>query len=191
MESAVLDARVLYPISLYDTLLPLTPMRCFRAPLPFDRLTLLVLRLHRPVEAKFDLFPDRRWRLFDRWVADAVVNRCAGRQCAVGGDRALATIRGGLSAREERRDEYDLHPCGSDSGCDAADPRRVQGVSEDGCLVGPSPPLPDLWSRRLLRLVAEQARHQALPRDAASTDPIVRTRRRLDLVLHRRGGDGA
>src|SRR5690242_6408008 len=44
--------------------------------------------------------------------------------------------------------------------------------------------------RRMLRRLAQPARHRAPSRRRAPTDPIARARRRLDLVLRRRGGDG-
>src|SRR3954447_11254081 len=66
------------------------------------------------------------------------------------------------------------------------DPDWLRGVPEDGQRLGATPPLPFLWPRRVLRLVAEQARHRALPQDQASRDPDLRARGRLEVVLRRR-----
>src|SRR6266404_1863660 len=46
-------------------------------------------------------------------------------------------------------------------------------------------------ARRVLRLVSQQARHETLPQDKASDHPLLRARRGLDVVLHRRTGGRA
>ena len=45
-----------------------------------------------------------------------------------------------------------------------------------------------LRPRRLLRLVEEQTRHEALPVDDPSGHPVVRKRGRLEVVLRRQNG---
>src|SRR3954470_17151069 len=57
--------------------------------------------------------------------------------------------------------------------------------------LGASAAVPHLWQRRLLRRLEEQARDEALPFHQPSDRHIDRARRGLELVLHRRGGDGA
>ena len=55
----------------------------------------------------------------------------------------------------------------------------------NGRLVGSTPALSRMRSRRLLRLIEEQARHEALSPLEASGDPIVRAGRPMALVLRR------
>ena len=64
---------------------------------------------------------------------------------------------------------------------------RLQGVPRDGSALAPPAPLPRVRARRLLRLVAEHARDEALPRHRASPRPLVRARRGVVVVLRRRG----
>src|SRR4029077_16994613 len=66
-----------------------------------------------------------------------------------------------LSFRGSREASHDpdLHASRPGEGCEAAHAGRVRGVPQDGQLVGPSPALPCLRPRRLLRPVTEQARH--------------------------------
>src|SRR6185437_3856308 len=60
-------------------------------------------------------------------------------------------------------------------------------MPQDRRSLGPSPPLPHLRPRRLLRLFAQHPRHQALPCHQASGGPLHRAGRELALVL--RGQD--
>ena len=67
---------------------------------------------------------------------------------------------------------------------------RTKGCEE--CLkmgeqMAASAHVPGVRPRGLLRLIAESPRAGAFPRDAAPADPVRRARRRLALVLHRRG----
>src|SRR5262245_11236264 len=58
----------------------------------------------------------------------------------------------------------------------------------DGGALGSSPPLHRMRARRLLRQLAEQARDCTLPREVAPDRAVVRTRRRLVLLLRGRRG---
>src|SRR6185295_10811540 len=60
---------------------------------------------------------------------------------------------------------------------------RLPGMPGDGRYLGPSAGVPQLWSYRLLRFLEKQTRHETLPRDQTSHRAILRTRRRLALVL--------
>src|SRR2546429_5928358 len=59
-------------------------------------------------------------------------------------------------------------------------------MSEDGGHVGSPALVRALRPRRLLRLVQEQARDQALPRHRPSDRQVARARRELDVLLRRR-----
>ncbi len=69
-----------------------------------------------------------------------------------------------------------------------AERERLRGLPAYRRLVGPSAHLHDVRSHGLLRFVAEPACHEAPSRDRSSDRPIDGARRRLGLVLHRRGG---
>src|SRR5688572_2551799 len=64
-------------------------------------------------------------------------------------------------------------------------------MPEDRRRLGPPPALSHLRPRRLLRLVEEQARDEALSRDETPDRQVVRARRGLALVLRRRDLPGA
>src|SRR5206468_4624524 len=66
--------------------------------------------------------------------------------------------------------------------------RRVLRVPENGRLVGPPPRMHGMRRGRLLRQLAEPARHTAPPRHRPSDHPLPRARRELVLVLRGRGG---
>src|SRR5207249_12147791 len=68
-----------------------------------------------------------------------------------------------------------------------AERARLRGVPEDGFDLGPSPALPDVRARRLLRQLAEPSRHPPLPRHAPPDHRGVRPARGLGMVLPRRG----
>src|SRR5881275_671723 len=59
---------------------------------------------------------------------------------------------------------------------------------EDGGLLGTPAPVPHLRPYRLLRRLEEQARDEALPLNQSPDHHFARARRRLELVLCRRGG---
>src|SRR3569833_4350765 len=63
---------------------------------------------------------------------------------------------------------------------------RLRGVPEDRRAMGAPAPLPYLRPCRLLRLFAEQARHQALSPHQAPDHRGLRSARRLGLLLRRR-----
>src|SRR5580692_6942968 len=56
--------------------------------------------------------------------------------------------------------------------------QRLQGVPRDGRYLGPPEGMSHLRSRRLLRLIQEQARHQALSPDETSDHAVFRARER-------------
>src|ERR1700751_3729528 len=79
-----------------------------------------------------------------------------------------------------------LYTFGSGSGCEAADAQRMRRVLEDGRHLGASAILPGVRARGLLRFVEEQACYETLPSDEAPDHEVVRARRELGLLLHRR-----
>ena len=60
-------------------------------------------------------------------------------------------------------------------------------MPENGHALGPSPPLPDLRPRRLLRQLAGPPRHEARPPHPSPGGRVLRARRALGLVLRRSG----
>src|ERR1700737_288403 len=68
----------------------------------------------------------------------------------------------------------------------AATYQGLRGVSEDGRHLGAPAAVRGLRPRRMLRLVKEQARDQALPRDRPSSGQVTRAWRELDVLLRRR-----
>src|SRR5438132_7465572 len=63
---------------------------------------------------------------------------------------------------------------------------RLRGMSEDGGYLGAPPVVRGVRSRRVLRLVEEQACDQALPGYRSSDHQVARARRELDVLLPRR-----
>src|SRR5690348_11048393 len=63
----------------------------------------------------------------------------------------------------------------------------MRGLPENWRYMGTPACLQNLWSRRLLRQFQEQTCYQAFPRHRTPHYAIHRTRRRLDVVLYRRG----
>src|SRR4051812_45425225 len=66
------------------------------------------------------------------------------------------------------------------------DATGLRRVPEDRRHLGAPPPLPGMWTRRLLRRLAQQARDKTFPRDETSDQPLVRAGRGLGLLLRRR-----
>src|SRR5438270_4256002 len=64
-----------------------------------------------------------------------------------------------------------------------AQDERLRGVPENGRHLGAPSPLRSLRPRRLLRLLEEQARDQALSRYGTPGDQVARARRELDVLL--------
>src|ERR1039458_875825 len=67
----------------------------------------------------------------------------------------------------------------------ADDQEGMRRLSQNGRHLGAPQALFVLRTRRMLRLLQEQARHQSLPRDETPAGALHRTRRGLDLVLCR------
>ncbi len=63
---------------------------------------------------------------------------------------------------------------------------RLQGVPRDGRYLGPPEGMSYLRSRRVLRFLQEQTRHEALSPDQASHHSVFRAGRELALVLRGR-----
>src|ERR1700722_10147225 len=59
-------------------------------------------------------------------------------------------------------------------------------MSQDGRHLGAPATLPDVRPRGLLRFLKKQARHQTFSLDQAPHCPLLRARRKLDVVLRRR-----
>src|SRR4051794_41147792 len=89
----------------------------------------------------------------------------------------------------ERRNR-DACRAGSTPGTDpsgrAPHTRRMRGVPATGLTVGAPAAVPDLRPRRLLRLLAAEARQRARARHRASDRGVVRARGGLALVLRGR-----
>ena len=121
-------------------------------------------------------------------VRSGSTKRCA---TAVGeGAMAVQLIHAHLSrtpAVEDRRERRCLHPSGPDRRSRAAGVGRgLRGLPADGRQVAAPPHLPDLRPCRVLRRLAQPARHGARPRHVAPDHPITGARRGLELVLRRR-----
>jgi hypothetical protein len=67
------------------------------------------------------------------------------------------------------------------------DATTVRGMPADEQPVGASAPLPNMRSRRLLRRLTQQARHETFSCHAAPDNEELRGRRELAVVLRRRG----
>src|SRR5262245_58626516 len=78
-----------------------------------------------------------------------------------------------------------MRTSGPDSRRDAQR-ERLRGMFALRRALPASAPVSDVRSRRLLRLFAEHARDETLPRDETSADPVLRARRRVGMVLRRR-----
>src|SRR6266550_4430476 len=82
-----------------------------------------------------------------------------------------------------------MHPPRSDRRSRAAGVRRgLRGLPADRRQVAPPPDLPDVRPCRLLRRLTQPPRNSARPRHLTPDHPFTRARRRLELVLRRRGG---
>ncbi len=79
-------------------------------------------------------------------------------------------------ARKGARHAGNLHPFGPDSARNPSHAARLRGVPQEWRPVGSPAPVPRMRSRRLLRLLPEPARHQALPSHPAPHHAILRTR---------------
>ena len=95
--------------------------------------------------------------------------------------RASRMLPAGPSAGELRA------PRATHRDCPAADAGGVRGVPARRHDLGAPADVPRLRARRLLRLLGEQARDGALPRDRAPGDAQHRAGRGVALVLRRRG----
>src|SRR5207237_678462 len=89
--------------------------------------------------------------------------------------------------REGGNDGNDASLCAprSDSKPQAEDD-RLRGMSQDGGYLGAPAALRELRTRRLLRLIQEQARDQTCAGNRASDRQVARARRELDVLLRRR-----
>ena len=67
---------------------------------------------------------------------------------------------------------------------DAWTPERLRGMSARWHAVGTPSPLPELWSRRMLRLIRRTPRRSSLPRQRTPGHAQLRARRDVALVLH-------
>ena len=92
--------------------------------------------------------------------------------------------------RAELRQNGVARPPGAECDDLLANPRRrdrhrrhLPIVRGRGPPVGRAAPVPDVRPRRLLRLLAQQARHRPLPRDGPPRHAVRRARRGLALVL--------
>src|ERR1035441_4932166 len=90
--------------------------------------------------------------------------------------------RSGTALRWRLEHARILQASRSDQG-QAYEQEGMRRLPQNGRHLGAPPALSDVRARRMLRLLQEQARHQALPRDETPPRPVHRTRRGLDLVL--------
>jgi len=67
---------------------------------------------------------------------------------------------------------------------------RLRRMLEKWIILGSSPSLPDLWSCRLLRQLAQSPCHETFHAHDPSGDGLVRARRAMGLVLRRSDGAG-